>query len=302
MARRFLFVPGRWAAEERAICCDGIVAGAALQLSHWQGNATPSELAADTSTEIALRFVDSPRAAEWPDAPVLNNHFDTDGVLSVWTLLDPEAARERRALLVAAAEAGDFDAWPDDRRGLWLDAALRALVADCDGDAASYERALGALPALLDDIEGRRDLWGPEWQRIEDAGGDIDAGRLVVGRVGALGIVHHGRDVEEIPGPLLVRHLGTDCRRYLLVFERDAGLEYRYELPHHSWAETVARPRIAPPDGAALLRALGPDWTDADLAGMTEVARTRHPVQQPPDAVLEALRAADGILADLPVA
>src|SRR2546426_6695768 len=110
LARRFVFVPGTWTGAEAAVSCDGIVAGASLQLSHWQGNETPADLKADTSTEIALRFVESQRAAVWTEAAVINNHFDTDGLLSVWTLLHPEEAQARRALLVAPAEAGDFDA------------------------------------------------------------------------------------------------------------------------------------------------------------------------------------------------
>ena len=58
---------------------------------------------------------------------MVNNHFDTDGLLSIWVLLDPERALACRDLLVAAAEAGDFDEWPTLDRGLWLDAAIRAL-------------------------------------------------------------------------------------------------------------------------------------------------------------------------------
>ena len=71
------------------------------------------------------RLAGSPE--QWASAVAVNNHFDTDGVLSVWTLLDPERALAQRDLLVAAAEAGDFDEWPALDRGLWLDAAIRAL-------------------------------------------------------------------------------------------------------------------------------------------------------------------------------
>src|SRR5260370_34356191 len=39
---------------------------------------------------------------------VTNNHFDTDGVLSVWAMLNGERALELRDKLIAAAEAGDF--------------------------------------------------------------------------------------------------------------------------------------------------------------------------------------------------
>src|SRR5689334_20701821 len=111
-ADHFEFVAGRYSGEAPAIGCDGLVAGASLDLTHWQGNRTPRELKADTSTEIALNFVASPDADRWTGAVVVNNHFDTDGALSVWALLEPEQAAPRRALLLAAAEAGDFDEWP----------------------------------------------------------------------------------------------------------------------------------------------------------------------------------------------
>ena len=298
-ARRFVFAAERWSGPERAVSCDGIVAGAALQLSHWHASTTPAELKADTSTEIALRFVESPQARAWSEAVVVNNHFDTDGLFSVWTLLDPEAALARRELLIAAAEAGDFDGWPEDLRGLQLDAAVRALVKDCEDDEQSYERALAALPALVDTIAARADLWGPEWERIRSAELEIESGLLVPMRLGPLGVLHHKLGVEEIPGPLLTREL-AGCKRYLLVFERRGGLDYRYELPHHAWAETVQRPRIPAPQTRRVLAALGDDWTDEGACGMTEVGHTQRPVQQSPDDVLETLRATDPALADLP--
>lgn len=38
-----------------------------------------------------------------------NDHFDHDGLLAITTLLYPDWARERRELLIEAAEAGDFN-------------------------------------------------------------------------------------------------------------------------------------------------------------------------------------------------
>ena len=77
-----------------------------------------------------MNFIRAPEAGErWAEAVVVNNHFDTDGLLSVWVLLDPEQALSCRELLIAAAEAGDFDEWPTFERGLWLDAAVRTLAA-----------------------------------------------------------------------------------------------------------------------------------------------------------------------------
>ncbi len=130
LARRFQFVGESYEGDRPAISCDGLVPGASLDLTHWQGNRTPPRYKADTSTEIALNFAASPEATDlWADAVVVNNHFDTDGLLAIWVLLDPERAFACRDLLVAAAEAGDFDEWPALERGLWLDAAIRALGA-----------------------------------------------------------------------------------------------------------------------------------------------------------------------------
>src|SRR5205085_126679 len=69
-----------------------------------------SKLKADTSTEIALNLAAAPDRAELTQGIelVTNNHFDTDGVLSVWTVLAGERALALSAQLIAAAGAGDF--------------------------------------------------------------------------------------------------------------------------------------------------------------------------------------------------
>src|SRR5258707_9455148 len=88
---------------------DGTVANS-VHFSHWQGNETPAEVKADTSTEIALNLVASPNRGRLTQniELVTNNHFDTDGVLSVWTVMSGERALGFRDLLFPAAEAGDF--------------------------------------------------------------------------------------------------------------------------------------------------------------------------------------------------
>src|SRR5947199_1306038 len=88
---------------------DGTVSNS-IHFSHWEGNRTPLSVKADTSTEIALNLVASPEREQLTEGIelVTNNHFDTDGVLSVWTVLAGERALELRTELIAAAEAGDF--------------------------------------------------------------------------------------------------------------------------------------------------------------------------------------------------
>ena len=94
---------------------DGLVPNS-IHFSHWQGNRTPAEVKADSSTEIALNTVASPRLGELTRGLelVTNNHFDTDGVLSVWTMLTGERALDLREV----AGSGDDVGVPAGRRAL----------------------------------------------------------------------------------------------------------------------------------------------------------------------------------------
>src|ERR1041385_4734101 len=88
---------------------DGTVDNA-VHFSHWNGNKTPAQVKADTSTETVLNVVAAPNRNELTRSIdlVTNNHFDTDGVLSVWAMLTGDRALALRARLSAAAGAGYF--------------------------------------------------------------------------------------------------------------------------------------------------------------------------------------------------
>jgi hypothetical protein len=294
-SRRFEFVEESYEGDVPAISCDGLVPGAALDLTHWQGNRTPQRFKADTSTEIALNFVRSPEARDqWAGAVVVNNHFDTDGVLSVWTLIGPEQALARRDLLIAAAEAGDFDEWPALEQGLWLDAAIRALGSAAGDDAAAYANVLAQLPDLIEGLDDRADLWGAEWDALQAALGSLESGHLHAERHGAIGLLIHANGQPEAPGPLLARRFLPEASRYLLAFEEDGNLfGYRYERPRYAWADTVVRRILPEPDVPALLESLGPHWTAESLPGMTGICRTWRAVADRPDAVARKLTKLD---------
>ena len=274
-----------------AISCDGLVPGASLDLTHWQGNRTPRQYKADTSTEIALNFAGSPEAGEqWANAVVVNNHFDTDGLLSAWVLLDPQEAMVDRALLVAAAESGDFDEWPELDRGLWLDAAIRQLACGAADDESAYHLVLPQLPDLIHDLDKRRDLWGREWDDLQAAVVALETGGLRAEQLDQVGVMIHAIGQPEVPGALLARRFLPGARRYLLAFAREGGrFDYRYERPHYAWADTVIRPVLPQPDARALAETLGPDWTDEGLPGMTGIIRTSRAVVEQPDALARRL-------------
>jgi hypothetical protein len=292
---RFQFVPMGVRAPEGSVSVDGLVPGAGLHLSHWAGNRTPAEYQDDTSTGIALRYVEMHGAEHPPGRRLVNNHFDTDGVLAVWTLLEPEAALARRNLLTAAAEAGDFAEWPADRRGLLVDAAILKIGEAAGSEVSAYRKVLGQLPHLLDAIEDRRELWQEAWGRIETDLARVGAGRLETSRAGRVGIVRHGLGEDEVSGPVLARLFQPRAWRYLLAFELGAGLwSYRYELPRHAWAVTVKRPMLDAPDATTLAQRLGPGFAPvAREPGGTGLVATTSPLPLDPEVLQDRLAALD---------
>src|SRR5262245_22616278 len=78
-----------------------------LTLSHWPHSGTPQELKADLSAQIVFRYLDRPDLHVDVEA-VSNNHFDEDGLVSLYAMLNPEAAQKSRELLIDVAAAGDF--------------------------------------------------------------------------------------------------------------------------------------------------------------------------------------------------
>lgn len=296
-ARRFQLVPFGGRAPERSIACDGLVAGAALHLSHWSGNRTPVEFKRDTSTESALAYA----AAAGTDASldlVTNNHLDVDGVLSVFALVNPDAALAHADLLVAAAEVGDFDEWPEDARGLMLNAAVERLFRVPRSDSAAYEHALAALPDVLDHLLARRDLWREGLEELERGLSHATSGALETGLESGIQLFVHGEGLEELPGPVLFRLAPRGAKRWLLAFARGGGRwDYRYERPRYAWADTVARPPLPAPSRNRSVRELGPGWAIKGELGMTGICRTSVPSSLPPHEVLARLARSDPGLA-----
>ncbi|MFM2078255.1 MAG: hypothetical protein RJA49_2145, partial [Actinomycetota bacterium] len=83
-----------------------------LTLSHWPGSPTPDDVLDDLSAQIAFHALDRPRLLDGIEV-VSNNHFDQDGLMSAYALLEPTAAQARRAAVIDVASAGDFATFRD---------------------------------------------------------------------------------------------------------------------------------------------------------------------------------------------
>jgi hypothetical protein len=287
------------------IGCDGrISGGVSLELSHWPGNVTPDHLYADTSTEMALKLpVDV-----YPNAVVLNNHYDTDGVLSVFACLEPLKAKEYASLLKEGAEAGDFGEWSSDV-GIKLDATIGSYLLDGTNEAAAYESVLRELPEILFDFSktgGMRyqEVWAPalehayrSWEAVQDGSASIerDQSIAIVSEPSSFSLssfaVHKWIGREGV---------GDKVERILRVTRpttsRSSLFQYVYEKPGHGWVQKlVDRPLVPPVDASKLVDHLNDalvggakKWKTGGPSGMVGIC-TSDQIQVAPDQVASCL-------------
>ncbi|MBD2802905.1 hypothetical protein ID854_21260 [Xenorhabdus sp. M] len=106
---RLAFLPFEETRNVPNIAADAIHnAATQLTLSHWPANRTPERYKADLSTESVMQFL-SDNSSGYPDAQrVTTDHFDLDGLASVYALIAPEHAQNHKQLLIDISRFGDF--------------------------------------------------------------------------------------------------------------------------------------------------------------------------------------------------
>lgn len=168
------FVPYHELDGEPNVIVDGsATGGTVLTLSHWPKTPARPGLDFDLSAEMALAYIDRGELHGEATA-VSNNHFDQDGLVSVFALAHPDEARRRREFLTDLASAGDFATYRN------RDAARVSMIIGAFGDPARspidvppdatyesqvavlYGETLGLLPAMCDEPGRWRDLWEDE--------------------------------------------------------------------------------------------------------------------------------------------
>src|SRR5215831_11195492 len=314
-------------ADVPKLSVDGTVDNA-VHFSHWQGNEAPQSVKADTSTETVLNVVAAPNRAELTRSIelVTNNHFDTDGLLSVWAMLTGDRALPLRDKLIAAAEAGDFSELstvdgvrasitiqgsdsPIDKSGSPLAAKLAGHpVAD---EAQAYLLALPQVEDVISNTGKYEELWRDHWQRIETAlesfskGAstaeeftDVDLSLITLARE-VFG--PNGFDPARDAAPFTAISQHAKGTLFLIATQLNGGWAYRIDYPYYSWAETVVRPPVHRRDVTLLLERLNEletssagQW-EADSAELASAAKFQaHGRLQssaiPPDEVVSQIR------------
>ncbi|MDQ3292687.1 MAG: hypothetical protein M3Q05_15480, partial [Bacteroidota bacterium] len=100
------YIPFTEAKNRPAIIVDSLHPNG-LVLAHWRGAENPEGTADDTSAGIVLNALQ--RNIEGLDVTyVTANHFDIDGFVGVWSIINPEVALQNEDVLRQMALIGDF--------------------------------------------------------------------------------------------------------------------------------------------------------------------------------------------------
>ena len=290
------FVPYAAARKLPNIVVDGApLPSTVLTLSHWPNNQSPAPLKRDTSTATVFAWLDAP---EWHQSVpwVTNNHFDEDGLFSMYAVTEPEAALANRELLIAASFAGDFGVVTDPE-GARLCFAVEALTdpevsplpadifAEPDRVAALYTAMLESLPSLLRDYHDGwprfGDLWALQDEHLTASRALLADGVVTLVEQPALDLAvvrippylrrrtarRYLRDERAAVHPFAINS-ATERSRILRVQGDHYEFEYRYE----SWVQLASRraARRVRLDGlAARLNELdgGAGWIAEDPTG-----------------------------------
>jgi len=239
-----------------------------LTLSHWPKSGTPFELKADTSAEIALKYLESPRFHVESEI-VTNNHFDQDGLVGVFALTDPTTATRHRNLLIDIASAGDFGVFKS-REAARINFAVSAFSDSKTSPlpkevfsqsypnmaAELYIRMLAVFPEIIADPNNFKSLWEAEDEKLSESEAlvkerivtieenfDLDLAVVrIPDRIASFRVHRFTSPQESACHPMAIYN-ATPCTRILMVQGQDVEFQYRYE----SWVQLVSRtplPRV----------------------------------------------------------
>jgi hypothetical protein len=234
---------------------DGNQCGLGLQLSHWPGNSTPAELKADLSLDIVLRFLASgPEHDGRSDLTlVTNDHYDTDGLLAIWALLNSGAAFEHAQALRAAAQAGDFYDFTSPE-AVQFDLTARAfgspeqspVAAQIAGlpDARQWQVATEALlsemPGLLHEPQRYRHLWEEDYRKRLEKIARLHSAAVEVREWPA---EHLSVISTNFPLDHFTRNIAARGHRILEAVREHEGSTYELYYREFLWYDIVSRPR-----------------------------------------------------------
>ncbi len=245
-----------------------------LNLSHWPGNRTPDQFKADTSTEMALKFMKSPDKDKYLKGLeiVTNNHYDTDGFLSIASILYPDLSIENEKLLIDTATTGDFSRFTT-HKALKFDLTISGFSSSNKSPLYSqiqdlleapkrqilYDTLFDLYPKLLSEIDTYNYLWDEEYHLILTELEELKNGTIRVENYPDIdfGIIYAPEKLH-----LVTLCTATPSNRILEITRHNDGFFYDFQYTVDSWFDLLTKkplPRLDLKPLAMKLNDMEPD-------------------------------------------
>ena len=239
-----------------------------ITLSHWPKSGTPKELKDDLSIQIVFKYLENLKFHVGTDV-VSNNHFDEDGLVSIYALLNPEYALKHKSLFIDIGSAGDFGTFKT--REAARIAFILSAYADPDLSPLDhsifdkeypetcgelYKTMLELLPDIINEPDRFHRFWQYEEELLSASETSIWTGKIKIEEFPNLDLavvtlpeamperkVHRFTLERNAACHPMALHNATNCCRILLVQGHTYELQYRYE----SWVQYMSRkimPRV----------------------------------------------------------
>ncbi|GAB3571787.1 hypothetical protein GCM10027345_01570 [Hymenobacter daeguensis] len=241
--------------QQPTIIVDSVGLGAVLTLAHWRAAPTPGHLRDDTSAGSALRALRHPETPGLEARAVTANHFDIDGFIGVWSLLNPALALQHEELLRRVAVLGDFREidWASPladtalKLVCWLNAEEKARFYEPFGapirrrredeaSAGKFDWFLPRFAEVLQDPEAGRAAWQPEYERVKGAVSQLQGPLTTFQRHPETGLA-----VIKTPAPVPYYALFGPTAGCDVVLSQYDGNRYELEYKYTTWIDLESR-------------------------------------------------------------
>ncbi|CAN5140071.1 hypothetical protein BH23BAC1_BH23BAC1_01090 [soil metagenome] len=222
----------------------------AFNLSHWRGAPKSELLLDDTSTGIVLNAIK--RNIPQLKAPyVTNNHFDIDGFLGVWSLLNPGLALENEVILREMALIGDFrelnlsKPFGDEALKLvcWINSTEKAEFYPPFGASGEmklciekYNFYLKEFSKVLSNPEDYQDAWDLEFQLVKHHYNLVNREIKNTETIPEIKLL-----IVKAPHPLHYYALFSNSSSYDMVMSIYPENRYELEYKYTTWIDTAFR-------------------------------------------------------------
>ena len=220
-----------------------------LVLSHWKGSGTPEAHIRDTSAEIVLDYIEKnelPAEAKF----VSNDHYDEDGLIGVFSVLNRDYALAHKKELIDIAEAGDFRKFNNYKSAKVIFSLSKLLEKESqfipeyffskpypEMAAEFYRRALEVLPDVIENIDRYEEYWSGEFEFLTKSEDLIKRGDVSITEM-----PEHDLAVVTVPENEVIHDMAIYNQTHKTQIVTRRGQDYAFMYRYETWVQYKSFP------------------------------------------------------------